>query len=84
MTFNLNTKPYACYNTSRVSVYSGTYQQCLNYQSDSEEDLAVDKNVLFEDSEEVLELEDLPIDYSYEDIDDQDYKYPTLLSDVEI
>lgn len=63
MTIKLN-NGYAVYDADRNVLFSGSYQQCLSYiEQEENEDVFVD----VDKSEEEYELEDLPIDYTFED-----------------
>lgn len=58
----MSTKPYHCLLDSE-EVFEVSYQECLNYQSNSEENI----KVLPKEDTDVFELQDLPLDYNYED-----------------
>lgn len=63
MTIKLN-NGYAVYDADRNVLFSGSYQQCLSYiEQEENEDVFVD----VDKSEEEYELEDLPINYTFED-----------------
>lgn len=63
MTLKLN-NDYAVYDAERNSLFSGSYQECLAFiEKEENEDVFVD----VDKSEEEHELEDLPINYTFED-----------------
>ena len=63
MTLKLN-NDYAVYTAEKQLLFSGTYQECLAFiEQEENEDVFVD----VDESEEEYELADLPIDYNYED-----------------
>lgn len=63
MTLKLSNS-YAVYNAEKNVLFSGSYQQCLSYIEQQETD---DVFVDVDKSEEEYELEDLPINYTFED-----------------
>lgn len=63
MTLKLN-NDYAVYTAEKQLLFSGTYQECLVFiEQEENEDVFVD----VDKPEEAYELADLPIDYTFED-----------------
>ena len=61
MTFS-TTKPYQCLSVDKQVLHEGTYQSCLNFQSDCEEHVDV-----LPTSEESDILDEFEPDYNYQD-----------------
>lgn len=63
MTLKLN-NDYAVYTEKREMLFSGSYQECLAFiEQEENEDVFVD----VDKSAEEYELADLPLDYNFED-----------------
>lgn len=63
MTLKLN-NDYAVYTAERILLFSGTYQECLQFiEQEENEDVFVD---IYKTPEE-YELADMLLDYNYED-----------------
>lgn len=62
MTINFTTE-YAVFSLDKKILFQGTYQECLLSQSDFSEDTFV--NV--DNTPVEYELQDLPLEYNYED-----------------
>lgn len=60
MTFQ-TTKPYQCLSVDKQVLHEGTYQSCLNFQSDC------NKHVEILPTSEEDVLQDLELNYTYED-----------------
>lgn len=63
MTLKLN-NDYAVYTAEKQLLFSGTYQECLEFiEQEENENIFVD----VDKSTEEYELADLPLDYTFED-----------------
>ena len=78
MEINLGNE-YAVYTVDKQILFSGSYQECLEFIEQEEE------SQVFVDVDKTLteyELEDLPLDYTFEDASlDEQFKY-TLLDNI--
>jgi len=59
----INKDPYIIFASNGEIIFSGTFQQCLQFEESITEDCIIDVN----DNLDEFELQDDYIDYSYED-----------------